>query len=132
VIWVPKLLRGEAPRVRALLCSAALPKGVRLDPPRPGAVALVPDPKIDPDAYTAIGYPVFGARALRADVVERVNASLAELAARGPFELPRELSARSGVRRDELGELVEALGYVLLDDGRWVSASSRKPGRVAG
>jgi ATP-dependent RNA helicase SUPV3L1/SUV3 len=132
LIWVPKLLRGEAPRVRALLCSAALPRGVRLDPPRPGAVSLVPDPTLDPDAYTAIGYPVFGTRALRADVVERTSASLAELAVRGPFELPGELSARAGVRRDELGQLLEALGYAELDDGRWAPASSRKPGRVAG
>ena len=132
LIWVPKLLRGDAPRTRALLCSAALPKGVRIDPPRPGAVALVPNPAIDPDAYTAIGYPVFGTRALRADVLERVSASLAELAARGPFELPSELSARAGVRRDELGELVAALGYAELDDGRWAAIGSRKPGRVAG
>jgi ATP-dependent RNA helicase SUPV3L1/SUV3 len=105
---------------------------VQIDPPRPGAVALVPNPAIDPDAYTAIGYPVFGTRALRADVVERVSASLGELAARGPFELPSELSPRAGVRRDELGALVEALGYAELDDGRWSPIGSRKPGRVAG
>jgi ATP-dependent RNA helicase SUPV3L1/SUV3 len=117
LIWLPKLLRGDAPRVRALLCSAALPKGVRVDPPRPGAVALVPDPTIDPDAYTALGYPVFGSRAIRADIVERVHALLTELAP--PFELPAELSARAGIRRDELPEFIEALGFVELDDGRW-------------
>jgi ATP-dependent RNA helicase SUPV3L1/SUV3 len=131
LIWVAKLLRPEATRVRALLCTAALPKGLRLEPPRPGAVALVPDPAIDPDAYTAVGFPVFGTRALRADIVERVNARLAELSSHAPFELPMELSAVAGIRRDELGELVEALGYAELDDGRWMLAD-RKPGRVAG
>ncbi|MFO7561033.1 MAG: helicase-related protein [Enhygromyxa sp.] len=131
LIWLPKLLRGEALRVRALLCSAALGKGVRIAPPRPGAVALVPDSSIDPDAYTALGYPVFGTRALRADIVERVSATLTELGARGPFELPAELSARAGIRRDELGELVEALGFGELEDGRWQAASRCRTGRAA-
>jgi ATP-dependent RNA helicase SUPV3L1/SUV3 len=119
LVWVSALIRGDAPRLRALLCSAALPRGVDLELPRPGAVALVPDPAIDPDAYTALGYPVFGARAIRADIVERVAASLAELGERGPFELPGELAGKAGIRRDELPALAQALGFVELDDDRW-------------
>jgi len=125
MIWLPKLLRDDAPRLRASLCSAALPRGVHLQPPRPGAVALVPDPQIDPDAYTALGYPVFGARALRADIVEQVAASLTALATDGPFGLPAELSARAGVGSEELPGLVEALGFVELDDGRWEPVERR-------
>jgi ATP-dependent RNA helicase SUPV3L1/SUV3 len=112
LIWLPKLLRGPAPRIRAILIDAALPRGVRIEIPRPRAVALVPKPEIDPGAYTALGYPVFGTRALRADIVERLHAELARLRdAVGPeFEPPGELAALAGVRRDELPELVSALG----------------------
>lgn len=112
MIWLPKLLRGTGPQIRAILISAALPRGVHIEIPRPGAVALVPNPEIDPGAYTALGYPVFGTRALRADIVERVHAELARLRdAAGPagFEPPAELAALAGVRRDELPQLVLAL-----------------------
>jgi ATP-dependent RNA helicase SUPV3L1/SUV3 len=112
LIWLPKLLRGPAPRMRAILIDAALPRGVHIEIPRSGAVALVPNPEIDPGAYTALGYPVFGTRALRADIVERLYTELARLRdAAGPeFELPAQLAALAGVRRDELPELVSALG----------------------
>jgi ATP-dependent RNA helicase SUPV3L1/SUV3 len=111
LIWLPKLLRGPAPRIRAILIDAALPRGVHIEIPRPGAVALVPNPEIDPGAYTALGYPVFGTRALRADIVERLYAELARLrGAAGPeFEPPAELAALAGVRRDKLPELITAL-----------------------
>jgi ATP-dependent RNA helicase SUPV3L1/SUV3 len=112
MIWLPKLLRGPAPRIRAILIDAALPRGVHIENPRLGAVSLVPNPEIDPGAYTALGYPVFGTRALRADIVERVHAELTRLRdAAGPegFEPPGELAALAGVRRDELPQLVLAL-----------------------
>jgi ATP-dependent RNA helicase SUPV3L1/SUV3 len=112
MIWLPKLLRGTGPRLRAILISAALPRGVHIEIPRPGAVALVPNPEIDPGAYTALGYPVFGTRALRADIVERLHAELARLrdaAGSEAFEPPGELAALAGVRRDELPQLVLAL-----------------------
>ncbi|MCA9699654.1 MAG: helicase, partial [Myxococcales bacterium] len=110
-IWLPQLQRPEAVRERALLCSAALGPGVRLPIPRPGAVSLVVDAQIDPGAYTALGYPAFGPRALRTDIAERALALLAELAAAGPFAAPAQLASLTGVRRDELPALLEALGY---------------------
>jgi ATP-dependent RNA helicase SUPV3L1/SUV3 len=108
MIWLPKLLAPAALRMRALLCSAALPKGVTMAIPRPGAVSLVPDPDVDVGAYTAIGFPVFGPRALRADIVEKIHAELAALDGEG--ELPVGIGSRAGVRREELPELLAAFG----------------------
>jgi ATP-dependent RNA helicase SUPV3L1/SUV3 len=122
MIWLPKLLRGRGPKIRALLISAALPRGVRVEAPAAGAVALIPDPEIDPGAYTALGFPVFGSRALRADIVERVVAELRRLDAEAGeegFELPGALAGKAGVRREELPELVAALGGEALGQGRW-------------
>ena len=111
LIWLPQLLRGQALRTRAILISAALPRGVHIEIPRPGAVALVPNAEIDPAAYTALGYPVFGTRALRADIVERLHVEIARLRETSGPELdpPAELAALAGVRRDELPQLVAAL-----------------------
>ncbi|WP_244924041.1 helicase-related protein [Enhygromyxa salina] len=121
MIWLPALLRGEALRVRALLVDAALPRGVRVEVPTPEAVALVPNPDVNPNAYTALGFPVFGGRALRADVVERVDAMLRGLAQASDdadepgFELPPTLADQTGM---EVDELARALGWVE-QDGRW-------------
>jgi ATP-dependent RNA helicase SUPV3L1/SUV3 len=119
LVWLPKLLRGEAPRVRAALVSAALPRGVHVAPPRAGAVSLSPEPEVDPDAYTAIGFPVVGPRAIRADIVERVYARLVELGRAGPLALADaaviQVGAQAGVRQEQLAELVAALSLVALE-----------------
>jgi ATP-dependent RNA helicase SUPV3L1/SUV3 len=70
-------------RTRAALCNAYLggnagPRSerVRIEAPRPGAVSLRVEPAVPVPAYAAIGYPVFGARAIRADQVDAVGARL--------------------------------------------------------
>jgi ATP-dependent RNA helicase SUPV3L1/SUV3 len=118
MIWLPKLLTPAALRMRALLCSAALPKGVTMAIPRPGAVSLLPDPEVDVGAYTAIGFPVFGPRALRADIVERIHAELAALEGEAGFELSVAIGSRAGVRREELPELLAAFGVACPSPGR--------------
>jgi ATP-dependent RNA helicase SUPV3L1/SUV3 len=35
-----------------------------------------PEPELPPEAYAAIGYPVFGARAIRADLADGIGARL--------------------------------------------------------
>jgi ATP-dependent RNA helicase SUPV3L1/SUV3 len=119
LIWMPELLRGEAPRIRAALISAALGKGVRIESPPPEAVALVPDPNIDPNAYTALGFPVFGTQALRADIVEQVYADLRDGNLRAHGELgsrTAEIAAKARIGPEELPALAEALGLGIHDD----------------
>ncbi|NVB37492.1 helicase [Pseudenhygromyxa sp. WMMC2535] len=119
MIWVPKLSRPAALRERALLCSAALPPGVRVEIPRPGAVSLAVDPEVDPGAYTAVGFPVFGERGIRADILERAAAELSQLAdaGEGRFVAPPRLASLTGLRADQLPGLLEALGYVRVEEG---------------
>ncbi len=119
MIWLPKLLQPAALRERALLIWTALGRPTGFVIPRAGAVALLPDPEIDQGAYTALGYPVFGPRALRVDIVERVVAELQELGKAGELELPSELASRLGVRRDELPAVLVALGAREVEGGSW-------------
>lgn len=127
LVWLPRLLRGEAPRVRALLCTAALPPGVHLSPPRPGAVSLDPDPQVDPGAYTALGFPVIGGRAIRADIVERLHAELQAHGREGSFAAPARVASLAGVRREALAPVLDALGCVEIGDGRWRLADGGEP-----
>jgi ATP-dependent RNA helicase SUPV3L1/SUV3 len=77
------------------------------------------DSGIDGDAYTALGYPVFGPRALRADIVERVLEEIQQLARAGDFALPEGLADKAGVRREEVPELLAALGAEAQGQGIW-------------
>ena len=73
LLYLPALLKPAAIERRAALCAAHFDG--RPGAPRPGAVSIAAR-GAEPRAYAAIGYPVFGGRALRADVVERVHRAL--------------------------------------------------------
>ncbi|KYG09686.1 hypothetical protein BE21_16510 [Sorangium cellulosum] len=77
MIYVQQLLRRGALERRLSLCAAWFGRGRVPACPAPGAVSVPAAPGVDPKAYAAIGYPVFGTRALRADVAERVHRALA-------------------------------------------------------
>ncbi|WP_437576119.1 helicase-related protein [Sorangium sp. So ce887] len=77
VIYVQQLLRRGALERRLALCAAWFGRGCVPACPAPGAVSVPVARGVDPRAYAAIGYPVFGTRALRADVAERVHRALA-------------------------------------------------------
>jgi ATP-dependent RNA helicase SUPV3L1/SUV3 len=77
VVYVAALLKPAAILKRTALCSALANGRARLAPPRPGAVSMSRRHDIDAATYAAIGYPVFGPRAIRADVAERVHRHLA-------------------------------------------------------
>lgn len=77
VLYVPQLLRRGALERRLALCAAWFDRGRVPACPAPGAVSVAAARGVDPRAYAAIGYPVFGSRAIRADVAERVHRALA-------------------------------------------------------
>jgi ATP-dependent RNA helicase SUPV3L1/SUV3 len=73
VAYVARLLRADAVPLRATLASVHYLRGRRfVAAPAAGRVSIVPERGIDPRVYAAIGFPVAGPRAVRADVLERV------------------------------------------------------------
>ncbi|KYF66494.1 helicase-related protein [Sorangium cellulosum] len=76
VIYAQQLLRRGALERRLALCAAWFDRGRVPACPAPGAVSVAVARGVDPRAYAAIGYPVFGTRAIRADVAERVHRAL--------------------------------------------------------
>ena len=65
-------------------------------------MSLPRHPDLSDDVYTAIGFPVFGDRALRADIAETVGERLAHGAP------GREIAMRLGCGIDELPSLRRA------------------------
>jgi ATP-dependent RNA helicase SUPV3L1/SUV3 len=76
VVFVPRLLVADAVSARVALCNAQLGPGAPLESPRPGAASLRALPQLPAPSYASIGYPVFGARAIRADLVDGIGARL--------------------------------------------------------
>ena len=68
--------------------------------------------------YAAVGFPVAGVRAVRADVLERLVRELRRLARRGRFDPAEPVSRRLSCPRADVPSVVEALGYRDAGDGR--------------
>ena len=77
MVYATALLRPEAVLVRATLCRAFFGPGVRLELPPPQTRYFVPADDIDDDTWLAMGFPVVGDVALRADEVEFIAAHIA-------------------------------------------------------
>jgi ATP-dependent RNA helicase SUPV3L1/SUV3 len=101
VVFSAKLLQPRALRERTLLCQAEI--GWRLDRPRADAVSFLPSAEVSDASYAAMGFPVVGGRAIRADVVESVAVHVA--AGAGAAEIARRL----GCYPDEVEPIRRAL-----------------------
>jgi ATP-dependent RNA helicase SUPV3L1/SUV3 len=103
VLFSAPLLRPEAMQVRAALCEAALGPGIHLVNGQRGSPFLLPADEVDDETYLALGYPVFGGVAIRADEVEALAARIAGGAR------DKEVARRLGCDGHVAAAVVEAL-----------------------
>ena len=88
LVYLPRGLRPVAIAARVALVSTWFRTGKALQPPRGGAVSFPVTRGIDPKAFLALGFPVVGPRAVRADVLERFLGLLRQQAASPPESSP--------------------------------------------
>ncbi len=79
--------------------------------PADGRASVEFDQALPRAFYGAIGYRVFGSRALRIDVVERLAARARSLARKGPFAPGPEFGGPAGCTTDELADVLAGLGF---------------------
>ena len=120
LVYLPDLLAPAALIRRVALCAAVLGPGSKLEV-LPDAATLAVREQLDPELYTAMGFPVFGPLAIRADLAERVHRALADAGRRGPFAVPDKVAAWLGQDGEPLLDAVAAFGYREREDGRWIS-----------
>lgn len=77
VLYALPLLRPEAVLVRAAFCRAYLGRGSCIGIPAPETVYFRPSADVDDAAFAALGFPVVGEVAIRADEVEFLAARVA-------------------------------------------------------
>jgi ATP-dependent RNA helicase SUPV3L1/SUV3 len=103
VVYATALLHPEALLVRATLCRAFLGPGVRIELPAAQSRYFVPADDLDDGTCVAMGFPVVGGVAVRADEVEFVAAHIAGGAR------PSAIARRLGCKADVAMAIFEAL-----------------------
>lgn len=108
-VFLAALTRPAAVGLRALLWSVAR-GGVPVVVPPPGRVS-VPGTGAPADFLAAIGFIPLGPRAVRVDMVDRLEKTLAERAKAGPLTAVDDLAPGLGCPREEMPGVMAALGW---------------------
>jgi ATP-dependent RNA helicase SUPV3L1/SUV3 len=109
VVYLGRSLRPRSLVIRRALVAAHLGQASSLPPSSPPSFEA--DASVAPSTYLAHGYKVVGPRAIRADLLGRIEVRLRQALRQKPRRMPRELAQWLGCKTHEVGKVVEALGY---------------------
>ncbi len=117
-LFVPALLKPAPTQLRLALWAAASETERVPAPPAPGLVSVETDPATPPNAYRVSGFGLFGGRAVRLDMVERLAADLAKSRkGKKPVVPPMDWRYRLGVDEESFVAIMKALGYRRIEAG---------------
>lgn len=117
LVFLPALNKPAAVRLRALLWALANDKTLPVSVPNDGIVSTKVDPSdIDRNFYQAIGYPVFGSRAIRIDMLDRVISAVYDSAKEGKFQAQHKMAEWLGCPIEDLYDVLKAMGHKKIYD----------------
>ena len=110
--FVPPLNKPAAIRLRAMFWSLWHDKPLPAAVPNDGVVSAVIDSStIDKDFYRAIGYPVYGPRAIRIDMLDRVVVDIYDSSKDWEFTAKHEYCEWLGATIDDMYAVLAAMGH---------------------
>lgn len=118
LVFVPELNKPAAVRLRALLWWLWHDRVLPAPLPKDGVVSvLVPDgTSYDPDYQRAIGYPVYGGRAIRVDMLDRLISAIYDNAKDGTFKATHAMAEWMGCSIPDLYKIIESMGHKKISD----------------
>lgn len=117
LVFIPALNKPAAVRLRALLWSLYHDKPLPASVPADGIVSCeVDSAALDPAFYQAIGYPVFGGRAVRIDMLDRVINAVYDSASGGRFEARHDMAEWLGCPIEGLYAVLSAMGHTKIEE----------------
>lgn len=117
LVFIPSLGKPAAVRLRALLWTLWNEKPLPAPAPADGIVSFaIEKDSAGPLFYRAIGYPVFGPRAIRIDMLDRVIGSIYDSAEKGMFRAKHEMAEWLGSSIPDLYAVLEAMGHKKIQD----------------
>jgi ATP-dependent RNA helicase SUPV3L1/SUV3 len=115
LVFLPALNKPAAVRLRALLWSLWHDKELPAPVPHDGATSVIVEIG-DPVYYRAIGYPLYGRRAIRVDMLDRVIGAIYDGAKDGKFQAQHRMAEWLGCPIPDLYEVLEAMGHKKIHD----------------
>lgn len=112
LIFIPDLNKPAAVRLRGLLWSLAHDAPLPAPVPKDGSMSVVVDvTTANPDFYRAIGYPLYGPRVIRIDMLDRVINAVYDGAQGGKFQAQHNMAEWMGCPIADLYAILEAMGH---------------------
>ena len=117
LVFIPALNKPAAVRLRALLWGLYNDKDLPMECPKDGIVSFaVDEAAIDKSFYQAIAYPVYGGRAIRIDMLDRVISAVYDAADKGKFQAQHKMAEWLGSSIEGLYAVLEAMGHTKIYD----------------
>jgi len=112
LVFLPALNKPAGVRLRGLLWALWHEKPLPVEMPKDGIVSYAIDKKnVDRSFQQAIAYPVFGPRAIRIDMLDRVISAVYDSANEGKFQAQHKMAEWLGSSIEDLYEVLEAMGH---------------------
>lgn len=117
LVFLPALNKPAAIKLRALLWALWNGQDLPVAIPPAGVTSIsITDKNIDPLFYRAIGYPVYGPRAIRVDMLDRVISAVYDSAKDGKFQAEHKMAEWLGCPIADLYAVLEAMGHRKIHD----------------
>jgi ATP-dependent RNA helicase SUPV3L1/SUV3 len=117
LVFLPELNKPAAVRLRGILLCLFQGKELPAELPKDGIVSFsVVDKNVDADYYRSIGYPVYGPRSIRVDMLDRVVCAIYDSAKDGKFQAQHKMAEWLGSNILDLYAVLEAMGHKLIHD----------------
>ncbi len=117
LVFLPDLSKPAAVRLKGLLWNLWEGKALPAQVPPDGIVSIkVEEKDFDAAFYRVIGYPVYGPRAIRIDMLDRVINAVYDHAKDGKFQARHEMAEWLGSSLGDLYLILEAMGHKKIFD----------------
>jgi ATP-dependent RNA helicase SUPV3L1/SUV3 len=112
LVFVPELNKPAAVKLRATLWWLWNDRALPAPLPKDGVVSMIVDEAaIDPVYQRAIGYPVYGGRAIRVDMLDRLISAIYDSAKDGTFKATHAMAEWMGCSIPDLYKIIESMGH---------------------
>lgn len=119
LVFMLDLVKPAAVNLRALLWGVWNGKDLPMETPADGRVSITVDPEaVDRHFYRSIGYPVFGNKAIRIDMLDRVITDVYDSAKDWKFQAQHKYAEWLGCNIEDLYGVLAAMGHRKIDEGK--------------